>query len=263
MRQAGRYLPEYRALRAKAGSFLDLCYTPELAAEVTLQPIRRFGFDAAILFADILVVPDALEQSVRFLEGEGPRLEVIRSEADLARLNANATRPKFACVFETVARVSAGSPTRDGTDRILRRAVDGRDLHGGRAGQSPTQADTRLWAYREPQAFQRLIDLLAEVSVDYLAGQIEAGADVVQIFDSWAGSLPMTSSSRWVVEPTRRMVARLKERHPTVPVIGFPRGAGIGLGSTPRRRASMGQLRYSHAAGLRGARTGGTASRAG
>ena len=226
MRQAGRYLPEYRALRAKAGSFLDLCYTPELAAEVTLQPIRRFGFDAAILFADILVVPDALGQSVRFLEGEGPRLEAIRSEADLARLNANATRPKFACVFETVARVRQGLPHETALIGFCGAPWTVATYMVGGQG-SADQADTRLWAYREPQAFQRLIDLLAEVSVDYLAGQIEAGADVVQIFDSWAGSLPDDQFHRWVVEPTKRMVARLKERHPTVPVIGFPRGAGI------------------------------------
>jgi uroporphyrinogen decarboxylase len=226
MRQAGRYLPEYRALRAKAGNFLDLCYTPELAAEVTLQPIRRFGFDAAILFADILVVPDALGQSVRFLEGEGPLLEAIRSEADFARLNANATRPKFARVFETVARVRQGIPHETALIGFCGAPWTVATYMVGGQG-SADQADTRLWAYREPQAFQRLIDLLAEVSVDYLAGQIEAGADVVQIFDSWAGSLPDDQFNRWVVEPTKRMVARLKERHPTVPVIGFPRGAGI------------------------------------
>ena len=153
MRQAGRYLPEYRAVRAKAGGFLELCYTPELAAEVTLQPIRRFGFDAAILFADILVVPDALGQGVRFVEGEGPRLDVIRSEADLARLSASATRPKFARVFETVAQSSAGSPARDGADRILRRAVDGGDLHGGRAGQCRPGGCAAVGLSREPKDF--------------------------------------------------------------------------------------------------------------
>ena len=198
----------------------------DLAAEVTLQPIRRFGFDAAILLADILVVPDALGQSVRFLEGEGPRLEVIRSEADLARLNATATRPKFDRIFETVARVRQGLPHETALIGFCGAPWTVATYMVGGQG-SADQADTRLWAYREPQAFQRLIDLLAEVSVDYLAGQIEAGADVVQIFDSWAGSLPDDQFHRWVVEPTKRMVARLKERHPAVPVIGFPRGAGI------------------------------------
>jgi uroporphyrinogen decarboxylase len=226
MRQAGRYLPEYRAVRAKAGSFLDLCYSPALAAEVTLQPIRRYGFDAAILFADILLVPDALGQGVRFLEGEGPRLDVIRSEADLARLSPGATRPKFARVFETVAKVRqdlprettligfCGAPWTVATYMV-----------GGRG--SADQADARLWAYRDAQGFQRLIDLLVEVSVEYLSGQVEAGADVVQIFDSWAGSLADDQFRRWVVAPTARMVAQLKKRHPAVPVIGFPRGAGV------------------------------------
>ena len=227
MRQAGRYLPEYRAVRAKAGGFLDLCYAPELAAEVTLQPIRRYGFDAAILFADILIVPDALGQGVRFVEGEGPRLDAIRSEAELARLSASATRPKFARIFETVRQGSAGSPARDGADRVLRRAVDGGDLHGGRAGQCRPGASAIVGLSRSEQGFQRLIDLLADVSVEYLSGQVEAGADVLQIFDSWAGSLADDQFRRWVIAPTARMVAQLKQRHPAVPVIGFPRGAGL------------------------------------
>jgi len=230
MRQAGRYLPEYRAVREKAGSFLDLCYSPELATEVTLQPIRRYGFDAAILFADILVVPDALGQKVEFLEGEGPRLEAIRAEREISRLNANATRPKFASVFETVARVRhelpqdtaligfCGAPWTVATYMV-----------GGQT--SSDQAEARLWAYRDPGGFQRLIDLLVEVSVDYLSGQVAAGADVLQIFDSWAGSLADDQFERWVVAPTRTMVARLKERQPNVPVIGFPRGAGVQMRS--------------------------------
>jgi len=226
MRQAGRYLPEYRNVRARVGDVLELCYTPELAAEVTLQPIRRFGFDAAILFADILVVPDALNQAVRFVDGEGPRLDAIRSQAELVRLQRGATRPKFARVFETVSRVRqelapataligfCGAPWTVATYMV-----------GGQG--SVDQACARLWAYRDPQGFQRLISLLEDVSVEYLSGQIDAGADVVQIFDSWAGSLPDDQFQRWVSEPTRRVVARLKQRHPTVPVIGFPRGAGV------------------------------------
>ena len=228
MRQAGRYLPEYRALRAKAGSFLDLCYAPDMAAEVTLQPIRRYGFDAAILFSDILVVPDALGQKVEFVEGEGPRLEPIRSEAELARLNATATRPKFGRVFETVAKVRqelnndtaligfCGAPWTVATYMV-----------GGQG--SADQAEARAWAYRDPSGFQRLIDLLVDVSVDYLSGQVAAGADVVQIFDSWAGSLPDDQYERWVVAPTKVMVGLLKQRHPNVPIIGFPRGAGVSV----------------------------------
>jgi uroporphyrinogen decarboxylase len=225
MRQAGRYLPEYRAVRETAGGFLDLCYTPKLAAEVTLQPIRRFGFDAAILFADILLVPDVLGQGVRFVEGEGPRLDPVRSAADLARLDAGKTGEKFAIVAETVARVRqdlpaettligfCGSPWTVATYMV-----------GGRG--SPDQADARLWAYRDASGFTRLIELLVEVSVAYLDLQIRAGADCVQLFDSWAGSLPEDEFERWVTAPTRTMVAALKQKHPGVPVIGFPRGAG-------------------------------------
>jgi uroporphyrinogen decarboxylase len=226
MRQAGRYLPEYRALRAQAGDFLKFCYTPELAAEATLQPIRRFGFDAAILFADILLVPDALGQGVRFIEGDGPRLDPIRSDEDLARLNANATRPKFARVFETVARVRQGLPRETALIGFCGAPWTVATYMVGGQG-SADQADARLWAYRDAEGFQRLIDLLEDVSVDYLSGQIEAGANVVQIFDSWAGSLSDAQFRRWVIEPTKRMVIRLKERHPAVPIIGFPRGAGV------------------------------------
>jgi uroporphyrinogen decarboxylase len=226
MRQAGRYLPEYRAVREKAGGFLDLCYAPELAAEVTLQPIRRFGFDAAILFADILVVPDALGQKVEFLEGEGPRLEPIRGVAELSRLKPDATRPKFAHVFETVARVRNELPRDTALIGFCGAPWTVATYMAGGQG-SADQAEARLWAYRDRQGFQRLIDLLVEVSVEYLSGQVQAGADVLKIFDSWAGSLPDAEFDRWVVAPTRAMVARLEERHPDVPVIGFPRGAGI------------------------------------
>jgi uroporphyrinogen decarboxylase len=225
MRQAGRYLPEYRAVRARVAGFLELCYTPALAAEVTLQPIRRFGLDAAILFSDILVVPDALGQKVEFAEGEGPRLDAIADTSQLVRLSPEATRSKLAPVLETVARLRqdlphettligfCGAPWTVATYMV-----------GG--GKSPDQAEARLWAYRDPVGFQRLIDLLVDVSVDYLSGQVAAGADVVQIFDSWAGSLAEDQLGRWVIDPTRRMIARLKQRHPQVPVIGFPRGIG-------------------------------------
>ncbi|MDX2157798.1 MAG: uroporphyrinogen decarboxylase [Hyphomicrobiaceae bacterium] len=227
MRQAGRYLPEYREVRKQAGSFLDLCYNPALAAEVTLQPIRRYGFDAAILFADILVVPDALGQSVRFAEGEGPLLDPIRTGADLVRLRPGATRSKYARIAETVARLRQDLPRETALIgfcgapwTVATYMVEGRG--------SKDQAAARLWAYRDRDAFQKLIDLLVETSIDYLSEQVKAGADVLQIFDTWAGSLPDDELDRWVVEPTKTMVAALKERHPGVPIIGFPRGIGGG-----------------------------------
>ena len=225
MRQAGRYLPEYRAVRAQAGGFLNLCYDPTLAAEVTLQPIRRYAFDAAILFSDILVVPDALGQCVAFVEGEGPRLDPIRTQADLARLSLDATRPKFARVCETVARLRqdlphattligfCGAPWTVATYMV-----------GGKG--SADQADARLWAYRDRAGFARLIDILVEASIEYLSMQAEAGADVLQIFDTWAGSLPPREFEAWVVAPTARIVREVRVRHPRVPIIGFPRGAG-------------------------------------
>ena len=224
MRQAGRYLPEYRETRAKAGGFLDLCYSPALAAEVTLQPIRRYGFDAAILFADILLVPDAMGQPVRFAEGEGPLLDPIRTAKDLTRLSPTATRPKFERVFETVQRLRQDLP--DETTLIgfcgapwtvATYMIEGRG--------SKDQAAARLFAYRDPAGFQKLMDLLVETSIEYLSGQVRAGADALQIFDTWAGSLPDDQFEQWVIDPTRRIVEVMHERHPDVPVIGFPRGA--------------------------------------
>lgn len=229
MRQAGRYLPEYRAVRAKAGSFLDLCYTPALAAEVTLQPIRRYGFDAAILFSDILVVPDALGQQVEFLEGEGPRLDPIRTEADIARLSVAATRGKFQTVCETVSRLRQDLPRETALIGFCGAPWTVATYMVAGAG-TPDQADARLWAYRDPQGFSRLIDLLSEASIEYLCMQADAGADALQIFDTWAGSLPARAFSALVVEPTRRIVEAVRRRHPHVPVIGFPRGAGQKMG---------------------------------
>jgi uroporphyrinogen decarboxylase len=229
MRQAGRYLPEYRAVRAKAGGFLELCYAPALAAEVTLQPIRRYGFDAAILFSDILVVPHALGQTVEFVEGEGPRLAPVRTEADVARLNAGATRPKFARVCETVARLRQDLPNATALIgfcgapwTVATYMVAGRG--------TPDQADARLWAYRDAEGFAKLIDLLVEVSIDYLSMQADAGADALQIFDTWAGSLPPAQFERWVVQPTARIVEAVRTKHPEVSIIGFPRGAGQKIG---------------------------------
>ncbi len=225
MRQAGRYLPEYRAVRARAGGFLELCYTPALAAEVTLQPIRRYGLDAAILFSDILVVPDALGQRVEFAEGEGPRLDPIRSERELARLNPSATRTKFARICETVARLRQDLPHDTALIGFCGAPWTVATYMVGGQG-STDQREARLWAYRDRVGFARLIDMLVEASVEYLSMQVEAGADVLQIFDTWAGSLPPLEFEAWVVAPTRRIVTEVRAKHPHVPIIGFPRGAG-------------------------------------
>lgn len=225
MRQAGRYLPEYRKVRASVGGFLELCYTPALAAEVTLQPIRRYGFDAAILFSDILVVPDALGQGVRFVEGEGPRLDAITSAAELARLDLAATGEKFACVYETVARLRQDLPRETALIGFCGAPWTVATYMVGGQGSSD-QAAARTLAYRDRDTFARLIDVVTNASIDYLDGQVRAGADVLQIFDSWAGNLPDGEFATWVIAPTRRIVAELKRRHPHVPVIGFPRGAG-------------------------------------
>jgi uroporphyrinogen decarboxylase len=230
MRQAGRYLPEYRAVRATAGTFLDLCYAPALAAEVTLQPIRRYGFDAAILFSDILVVPDALGQKVAFVEGEGPRLDPIRSAGDLARLKATATRTKFARVAETVARLRQDLPSETALIGFCGAPWTVATYMVGGQG-SPDQRDARLWAYRDRAGFGRLIDILVEASAEYLCLQVEAGAHVLQIFDTWAGSLPAPEFEAWVIEPTARLVGLVRAKHPDVPIIGFPRGAGQKMGS--------------------------------
>ena len=228
MRQAGRYLPEYRAIRAQAKSFLDFCYAPGLATEATLQPIRRFGFDAAILFSDILVVPDALGQSVSFVEGEGPRLQPIESGADLAALSDEADWSRLAPVFETVERVKAALPADvaligfcGAPWTVASYMIAGRG--------TPDQAPARLFAYRQPDLFAALIDRLVEASAAYLTRQIRAGAEAVQIFDSWAGVLPPAEFERWCVEPIARIVAKLRAALPQTPIIAFPRGAATQL----------------------------------
>jgi uroporphyrinogen decarboxylase len=229
MRQAGRYLPEYRELRAKAGSFLDLCFTPALAAEVTLQPIRRFGFDAAILFSDILVVPYALGQTVTFEVGEGPHLiPAMETAAELSQLAGALDLNALAAVFETIARVRAALP-----DDVALLGFCGAPWtvatymvagHG-----TPDQAPARLFAYRDPVAFERLIDLLVQASIDYLAAQFRAGVDAVQLFDTWAGVLGPAEFDRWCTKPTARIVGGLRQKIPGARIIGFPRGAGTSL----------------------------------
>jgi uroporphyrinogen decarboxylase len=229
MRQAGRYLPEYRQVRAKAGSFLKLCFTPHLAAEVTLQPIRRFGFDAAILFSDILVVPHALGQKLTFEAGEGPRLSpVITSAEAVGGLASTVDMNLLAPVFETIARVRAelphqvallgfcGAPWTVATYMVA-------------GGGTQDQAPARFFAYRDPQGFQHLIDALTAASIDYLAAQFDAGVDAVQLFDTWAGVLGPQEFDRWCIRPAAQIVAGLRQRVPGARMIGFPRGAGTSL----------------------------------
>jgi uroporphyrinogen decarboxylase len=223
MRQAGRYLPEYRALRAEKGGFLQLVYDSEAAAEITLQPIRRFGFDGAILFSDILIVPYAMGQDLEFLTGEGPRLSPRLLDSALETLSGVPER--LSPIYATVARVKAGLGT-------------GRTLLGFAgspwtvatymvAGEgSRDQHDTRALAYRDPSAFQTIIDGIVAVTTEYLIGQITAGAEAVQLFDSWAGSLAPAEFERWVIAPNAAIIASLKARFPHVPVIGFPKGVG-------------------------------------
>jgi uroporphyrinogen decarboxylase len=223
MRQAGRYLPEYRALRAEKGGFLDLAYDPECASEVTIQPIRRFGFDGAILFSDILVVPHAMGQHLWFEEGEGPRLSPKLVDSPLESLTPAPER--LEPIYETVRRVKAalppettflgfaGSPWTVSTYMV--------------AGQgSRDQAETRRLAYRDPVAFSAIIDAIVTVTIDYLAGQIDAGVDAVQLFDSWSGSLSPAQFETWVIAPNKRIVDGVRARHPGTPIIGFPKGAG-------------------------------------
>jgi len=225
MRQAGRYLPEYRELRAKAGSFLDLCFNPDLATEVTLQPVHRYGMDAAILFSDILVVPLGLGQQVSFQEGEGPKLEPIRDAAGLARLSATLDLAKLEPIYETVRRVRrelppetaligfAGAPW-----TVATYVVEG--------GSNRDFLAVKGWAAADKPGFARLIDTLTEATIAHLTAQVAAGAELVQLFDSWAGALDGEAFHNWVVEPTRKIVAALKAVKPNLPIIGFPKGAG-------------------------------------
>ncbi|MGG7566882.1 uroporphyrinogen decarboxylase [Rhodovulum sp. DZ06] len=228
MRQAGRYLPEYRATREQAGSFLDLCYNPELAIEVTLQPIRRFGFDAAILFADILLVPQALGCDLKFVQGEGPRLSTITDEAGVDGLApVEGIHDTLSPVYETVKGLSealpkettligfAGAPWTVATYMVAGRGT-------------PSQEPARRMIAERPDAFGRLIERVTEATIAYLEKQVEAGAEVVKIFDSWAGSLNWSDYERYCIAPNRQIVEALRARWPHLPIIGFPRGAGTG-----------------------------------
>jgi uroporphyrinogen decarboxylase len=226
MRQAGRYLPEYRALRAAKGGFLELVYDSDAAAEITLQPLRRFGFDGAILFSDILIVPYALGQQLAFEAGEGPHLSPALSDARLDDLAAVPGRlaPIYATVEKVAAQLSpettflgfAGSPWTVATYMVAGRG-------------SKEQAEARRFAYRDPAAFAQIIDAVADMTVDYLSGQVRAGIEAVQLFDSWSGSLAPRQFEQWVIAPNARIVAAMKARYPNVPIIGFPKGAGAKL----------------------------------
>src|ERR1700685_3020783 len=228
MRQAGRYLPEYRELRRRAGNFLELCFNPELAAEVTLQPIRRFGFDAAILFSDILVIPHALGQRVSFEEGEGPRLDAMKDPAALDRLRRDVDQQCLAPIYDTIVRVRINLPA--GVALIGFCGAPWTVATYMIAGVGTTdQAPARLFAYRFPEAFAALIDVLVEASASYLIWQFAAGVEAVQIFDSWAGILPAGEFERWCVKPCARIVERVRKEIPDAKIIGFPRGAVSGL----------------------------------
>ncbi|SHI77387.1 uroporphyrinogen decarboxylase [Wenxinia saemankumensis] len=226
MRQAGRYLPEYKATRAEAGDFLSLCYTPELAAEVTFQPIRRYGFDAAILFADILLLPQALGMELWFETGEGPKLTPIASEADFAALRpASAVHDTLSPIYETVRILSKGLPAE--TTLIGFAGAPWTVATYMIAGRgTPDQGPAHAMKEANPALFRAIIDRLVEGTIEYLSAQVEAGAEVVKLFDSWAGSLQGEDFARFSVAPMAEITAALKARHPGLPVIAFPRGAG-------------------------------------
>jgi len=231
MRQAGRYLPEYRALRADKGGFLALVYDTDAAAEVTIQPIKRFGFDGAILFSDILIVPHAMGQDLTFLAGEGPHLSPRLLDTALDALTAVPQR--LSPIYQTVAKVKAqlgpettllgfaGSPWTVATYMVA--GEGSRDHH-----------DTRAFAYRDPSAFQAIIDAITDVTIEYLSGQVDAGAEGLQLFDSWSGSLAPAEFERWVIAPNARIASAMQARYPHVPVIGFPKGAGEKLAAYAR-----------------------------
>ncbi len=226
MRQAGRHLKEYLEIRAKAKNFLDFCYSPDLAVEATLQPIRRYGFDAAILFSDILVIPDALGQQVDFVPGTGPVLEAISSVEELKKLSADRLHDHLAPVYEAIGRIRQELP--DNTALIgFAGAPWTVATYVVEGGGSKDYQKTRKWAYGAPEEFQILIDILVDATADYLIRQIDSGVEAVQLFDSWAGVLSPSQFDRWVIEPAKKIIGRIRAVHPDIPIIGFPRGAGL------------------------------------
>lgn len=229
MRQAGRYLPEYRALRAEAGGFLDMVYASDKAAEVTIQPIRRFNLDAAILFSDILIVPHALGQDLTFMAGEGPKLPPIREVSAIPEFSQKKFDMIANPVYETVSRVVDGLKE-EGFDKTALIGFAGAPwtvaTYMVEGGSSRDFSHVKQWAYSNPEGFGRLIDTITEATIHYLSEQIRAGAEVIKIFDSWAGALDEMQFQHWVIEPTRKICEALKNQNPDVPVIGFPKGAG-------------------------------------
>lgn len=225
MRQAGRYLPEYRELRSKKNGFLDMAFDPEAACEITLQPIRRFGMDAAIIFSDILVIPYALGQSLDFVEGEGPKLDPVRDAAALAKLSPSRLEARLAPVYAALSNVSgklddktaligfAGAPWTVATYMV--EGASSRDF-----------INVKKMAYGDPELFSEMIDLLVEATAHYFIKQVDVGAEALQIFDSWAGALDNDEFSKWVIRPTKQIVDLVKDSHPGIPIIGFPKGAG-------------------------------------
>jgi uroporphyrinogen decarboxylase len=231
MRQAGRYLPEYRALRAEKGGFLALVYDTDAAAEITLQPIRRFGFDGAILFSDILIVPYAMGQDLQFLAGEGPKLSPRLVDHALDGLQAGPGR--LSPIYETVRKVRSSLPV-DKTMLGFAGSAWTVATYMTAGEGSRDQHETRAMAYRDPGAFAAIIDAIVGVTVEYLCGQIEAGAEAVQLFDSWAGSLAPSQFEKWVIAPNAAIVSAVKARHPETPIIGFPKGSGEKLAAYAR-----------------------------
>lgn len=229
MRQAGRYLPEYRELRAEKGGFLDMVYDPPSACEITMQPIRRFQMDAAILFSDILVIPHALGQRLEFVPGQGPKLDPIRCGEDMRKLSYPNFENCLAPVYETL-KLTRAQLTNEGFDDVALIGFAGSPwtvaCYMVEGGGSKDFMHTKIMAYRDPETFSALIDTLVEHTAQYLIKQAEAGAEALQLFDSWAGVLDSTQFKRWVIQPTRRIVELVREAHPKVPIIGFPKGAG-------------------------------------
>lgn len=226
MRQAGRYLPEYREIRKASKSFLDMCYEPSVAVKLTLQPVRRFRLDAAILFSDILVIPDALGQPVSFLVGKGPQLDPLIDADHIKQLNVANLPTHLSPVYESIRLLSLKLPSKTtligfagAPWTVATYMIEG--------GPSSNFLRVKTWAYNDPVSFDRLIDVLTEATITHLSAQAKAGAEVLQLFDSWAGILPEEQFEKWVTKPTRDIVANIKSAFPNIPIIGFPRGAGV------------------------------------
>jgi uroporphyrinogen decarboxylase len=229
MRQAGRYLPEYRKVREESKHFLTMCYTPEIATEITLQPIRRFGMDAAIIFSDILVIPHALGLALDFRQGEGPVLETVKDNSDLAKLDRSRIHSHLAPVYEVLSSVAKELPENTALIGFAGApwTVASYMIEGGTSKNFTT---LKRVSYQNPDFLARLIDLLVEVTADYLIAQVKAGAEALQLFDSWAGAVSASDYRRWVVEPARKIYQKVKAACPQVPMIGFPKGSGVQYG---------------------------------